>query len=195
MALNATRKCEQIGEIGSPLSVITAELRGHAESMDRTATEVLSLVDEIRGGAKTLMSDDAGAEESTTIGAKQALEVAAKRIRLARDNTEKDISTVAFEGAAVLEVLKLSSDRLRFRSEVGALMDDVRDQMATLSDGALNKGEPVPEELWAVLDGISGLYTMARERTIHARFMEDFGVEAREPDEDAATPDSELELF
>jgi hypothetical protein len=183
MALNATVKCAQIGDIGRPLSVITSELREHAKNLEAGASGGLSVLDRLLEATASLTGGEhaAEAEESESAAAGRTLEIAAASIRQARDHTEKDIAAIGAKGDAVLTTLSLSTERLNFQSEIGDLLDEIADELAALCQGALSRQDAIPEMLERSLGVISECYTMAQERDIHRAFLDGLGLAPQQP--------------
>jgi hypothetical protein len=178
MALNATVKCAQIGDVGRPLSVITTELRLHAKNLENAATGGLTALDTLSEATASLTggAQAKDAEESDGAAADRALEAAAAAIRQARDHTEKDIEAIAAKGDAVMTTLSLSSERLNFKSEIGGLLEEIAGELEVLCEGALHRQDELPEKLEQSLGILSENYTMAQERDIYREFLSDLGL-------------------
>ncbi len=173
MALNTTIKCAQIGEAAQPLSVIAIELRDKGRHLEDAAAGSLSALDELTHAADGLAT---AGEGQARLSATEALEVAAKLIRDARDRTESEIANLVSNGEAVLSVLDQSSARLAFRAEIGDTLENVASELTGLGSQAAHHTSGIEEDVEAMLDEFHSHYTMAQERQAHDAFVQSAGV-------------------
>lgn len=171
MALNTTIKCAQIGEAARPLSVIAIELRDKGRHLETAAAEGLSAIDELTHAAGLLTGD-----QRSGLSAAEALEVAAKLIRDARNRTESEIGVLVANGEAVLNVLDKSSARLAFRAELGDTLENVAAELMVMGSSEPGSAESVEEQVIALLEHFATHYTMAQERQVHQRFIDTVGL-------------------
>jgi len=194
MALNTTLKSAKLGEDGRPLSIISSELRVHAGYLDTTATACVAALKTLIEAAAELSRDNAGEQGA---GAGAALEAAIAGIKRAGEMTERDVATLAAQGEAVLRLLKQSTQRLDFQTEIGDTLSQVALGLAGRAAGAAKCGADVQAPLAALFAQLGPIYTMAKERDIHAAIAAEWGVDlpAPGPVEAAKADVFEDELF
>lgn len=164
LALNAHLKCCHLGASGGPLSVVAAELRLRAGDLDGAADDVEAQLAELGGGEAA--HGEAGVCASAAIG--RLLEEAVAPVRAAAASAGRDLEALADQGGRVARELSQAVGRLNFHGDV---IEVLHDGVDALSDEA---AEPEPfsaadaAAVSAVLAEIGALYSMARERTIHA---------------------------
>jgi hypothetical protein len=173
MALNTTIKCAQIGEAARPLSVIAIELRDKGRHLEEAAAGSLSALDELTHAADALATAGKG---QARLSATEALEVAAKLIRDARNRTESEIANLVSNGEAVLGVLDQSSARLAFRAEIGDTLETVASELTVLGSVAAHSTDGIEDRIEAMLDEFHSHYTMAHERQMHDAFVQSAGI-------------------
>jgi hypothetical protein len=198
MALNTTLKCCQIGESGRPLSVIALEIRDHSKQLEKTALDSLSSLDRLLSLTETIANAGnlENRAESNTQAAAGALEVAMQRLREARDITENNIAEIAAKGDEVLNMLRLSADRLRFREELGEILVALGDKAEKLKGAAYVDAAELPSKLKQMLTDYAGIYTMQQERNVHTAFMRSLGSAENDPPPQAPqTADEDDVLF
>jgi len=164
MALNANLKCSRLGEAGKPLSVIAVELRVQAGELDTAAGETEAVLAQFGQDEASRASgpSDAG---SSGIGA--LLRDAAEPIQAAAEQAGADLGALTGDGSRVIAALRGATDRLGFRQEVCDVLQ------AAAGELAAEAGEPPAGDgaFQALTEEIFALYTMAREREVHARFV------------------------
>lgn len=177
MALNTTIKCAQIGDAALPLSVIAIELRDHGRHLEDAAAGGLSELDELTASAGALASVGA---EKTGLTATQALEVAARLIREARQATESEIGVMISKGEEVLKILDESVETLAFEAEIGGILERVQRELADLSASEPEAIAGYEAALAGWLSWLYELYTMRQERDVHNEFTDWLGIDLSE---------------
>jgi len=166
MAINSSLRCNRLGDIGKPLSVIASELGSHAsqleDSADQTLGSLKALAD-LAGGITTALSSDGKVDAAR-------LEVVRDHLRRAADVVEHDLAGLSSHGRATADSLTLAADQLGLKEDLG---DVLHTAAIALAEGA----GPVVEDLTdiagvvgAAMDEIGRCYTMGREREIHALY-------------------------
>lgn len=167
MALNANLKCGRLGDAGRPLSVVAVELRQYADALGDTAGQAETILVELGGGFETAEHADGGSAE---VGA--LLETAAAPIREAESKVGAELAEMASQGDAVIQVLNQATARLNFQGEVSGVLTAAADGLRPAEPGAVTDlDEPAAAALTDVMAEIGKLYTMARERQIHAAYV------------------------
>ena len=178
MAGKAALYCRQSGERWLPMSRIAQEIRGHGKELEEAAAVGLGTLDKLI--QLTSVMTEAGAairiDESKSVAAREALTVAASRLREARDLTAVNVTEITERGDAVQETLALSGERLDFLVSIGTELAAVSRHAASLAQGAYDPSGRLPPSLAALLEAISETYTMAQERHIHRAFAERYGL-------------------
>lgn len=197
MALNTTLKCAQIGDLGQPLSVVAVELREHGRKLETAAETSLDELGNLTGIAAHL-AQDAVREESADTGtmaresqiAAKALEHTAKQLSDILNEANQNISEIIRQGDLVLEELDDSSERLRFRADIGEVLDKACADIDALGDAQEVCPPHLSDFLLRYLEPMQKSYTMAQERDIQKQFIVDIALEPKEEDaEDGADMD------
>ncbi|MDB5458087.1 MAG: hypothetical protein JWP92_3672 [Caulobacter sp.] len=171
MALNTTLKCSRIGDTGKPLGVIAIELRQHASHLETAAGHTLTALDGLSAKANALGRRDAEGETAAgdreSSQAANVLNGAIARIRKAGDAVEIDLVAVAQQGSAVVDSLRRAAGRLDFQREIGAILDQVADDLATMAGTETVRTNDIGSTLGPLLAKLAKAYTMAQEREVH----------------------------
>ncbi|MBU1376884.1 MAG: methyl-accepting chemotaxis protein [Alphaproteobacteria bacterium] len=166
MALNANLKCGRLGDAGRPLSVVAVELRQYADALGETAGQAEAILVELGGGFET--DADAGGG-SAAVG--ELLETAAAPIREAERKVGVELAEMAAQGDAVIQVLSQATSRLNFQAEVSGVLLAAADGLRPADPAAAEDlDDAAVVALTEVMAEIGKLYTMARERQIHAAY-------------------------
>lgn len=168
MALNANLKCGRLGDVGKPLSVVAVELRQYADVLGDTAGQAEVILAGLAGGAEAEADQVGGG--AAAVGA--LLETAAAPIREAERKVGVELSGMAAQGDAVIQVLTQAMSRLNFQAEVSGVLLAAGDSLrpAAMADvEALD--ETAAAALTEVMAEIGKHYTMVRERQIHAAYV------------------------
>jgi hypothetical protein len=174
MALNTTIRCAQIGEVARPLSVIAVVLRDHGQHLETAATGGLAELTELTAAASVLTEAGQGTND---LSATEALGIAARLIREARQRTETEIGVLVSRGEEVLSILDESVERLAFDAEIGSKLDLVADHLAAIAADAPDDAADFKAPLAEFLASAHALYTMKQEREVHQAFVQWLGLE------------------
>ena len=193
MALNTTLKCGRIGDTGKPLAVIAVELRIYAGHMESSALGALNALNDLSGQAGHLAAGEGEGDRSThAIGL--ALSGVSQGLKVAGDDVEKNLNSLARQGEAVVEGLKRAAARLDFRRDIGSILDDAADLFASLSQDPTPPVDDLAEPLGTLLATVAKSYTMAQEREVHARVTQGLNLAAAAPAEPEPAPSASNEL-
>jgi hypothetical protein len=171
LALNAHLKCCHLGASGGPLSVVAAELRLRAGDLDGAADAVEARLAEL-GGAETAQAHAQG-RDSSAIG--RLLEEAIAPVLAADASAGRELKALADQSEAVSRELGQAVRRLNFQADVIEVLYDGADQLQAAAGEPEAFSEAEAQAVSAVLAEIGALYSMARERTIHAAHAEKVG--------------------
>lgn len=162
MAINSSLRCNRLGDIGKPLSVIALELSSHAAQLEESADQTL--------GSLTRLAEVAGGmtpQTETVIDASR-LDDVSERLRRAADVVEQDLASLGAKGAETARSLELATDQLGLREDLG-------ETLHAAAIALTEEAGPATEDLTGIIDvigdamtEIARCYTMARERTVHA---------------------------
>ena len=163
IAINTRLLCLRQGQIGVAVAVIAVEVAGEAARLRQTAENVECAIGRIAALNQGMRSDENWRQTDLGATLNQAREVIANACRQSGD--------ALANGEAVIQRLKGELE------EASALVGDSDLLLQALQPAvaALSRPEPVlidADEAWLqrVLPRIGALYTMMRERQIHARF-------------------------
>lgn len=167
MALNAHLKCVRLGDAGRPLSVVAVELRQYADALGDTAGQAETILVEMGGGFEAEAGEGDGA---AAVG--DLLETAAAPIREAEAKMGSELAEMAAQGDAVIQVLRQATARLNFQGEVSGVLTACADGLRPVEIADLGElDEAAAGALNEIMGEIGKLYTMVRERQIHAAYL------------------------
>lgn len=168
IALNASLRCSRLGDIGRPLNVIAFELDYQANQLGRTSTASLASLQEIAEAAGRLGEAPAAGGQGGDADSGEKLSGALAGLKRAADLVEGELAASLAQGAEASTALSRSAAGLDLKREIGALLDEAAQALgqAAGSDDAPLAACPAFE---AAMGRLFALYTMARERTVHAR--------------------------
>jgi hypothetical protein len=164
MSTNTHLRCNRLGEPGKPLGVIASELTSHARQLEASADITLGFLREL----DAIASVDAPSSASGGTLDEYKLEDSARLLRAANDVVEKDIHGLAGSGAGLAATLAQTQRRLDFGRELGGLLDAATNQLAEMAGPDARVCEDIATQFAEVMDRTAVVYTMARERVVHA---------------------------
>ena len=168
MALNGHLKCVRLGDAGRPLSVVAVELRQYADALGDTAGRAEVILSEMGGSDVRVETAEAGG--AAAVG--ELLETAAAPIRDAERKMGAELAEMAAQGDAVIQVLQQATTRLNFQGEVSGVLTTAADSLRPAETTDLDGLDPVSAQaLTETMAEIGKLYTMVRERQIHAAYV------------------------
>jgi hypothetical protein len=188
MALNTTLKAAKLGEPGRPLATIASELRVHAGNLERIAAASVA-------ASAALIAAAAGLRGGG-MAAGATLAGAVARIAAAHESGEQQMAKLSGQGEDVLALLAGAPQEAVLQS--GDIQDGLDGSAAALAalaaaGGAVEAADrPALSEFFGRL---FPLYTMAREREVHAQVAASFGIEAKAAAAPAVVDDVEDALF
>ena len=181
MGINTSLRCNRLGLVGRPLSVIAQAVRDCGRLTAQHAAAVLDALQRLLTDAGTLAAANAasGADAIGTVAQRMTEAVhllgdTGQRMRLA-------LAGLAGDGEAVVRLLYDAVEGFAVQHEIGAVLREAAADCNRQAEQAADQA--VPE---AMLARIAASYTMARERTVHARLAP---LEGGHPG-DAASPAS-----
>lgn len=164
MAINSNLRCNRLGDIGKPLSVIASEMGSHAsqleESADRTL-ESLKALAELAGGITTAISSDGKVDAAR-------LDMVRDHLRKAADVVENDLAGLGSHGRATAESLARAADQLGLKEDLGDVLHTTAIALAEAAGPIVEDMTDIASVVGAAMDDIGRCYTMGREREIHA---------------------------
>jgi hypothetical protein len=181
LATDTGAKCTELGESGRTMNAIAAELRKYAGHMEIAASEGLSIAERLGESATTLAESESVPGNGGSAEAATALNIASQRIADAQLRTETDIPALVAKGDSVLKTLEISAAKLGFQTEIGAILDQARVEMAAFGEGVCACSDDIAEPLGELLAGIARQYSMAQEREIHRNMLKSWGIHSGGP--------------
>lgn len=163
MAINSSLRCNRLGEIGKPLSVIAIELSSHASHLEDAADQTLgslkSLSDLANGASAEAQEDQVDPRRLTRVH---------EDLRRAADVVETDLVGLGAQGEATARSLSLAADQLGLKEDLGDALHAAAAALVEAAGPAVDDLTDIAGVVDAALTEIARCYTMARERTIHA---------------------------
>jgi hypothetical protein len=173
MAINTSLRCSRLGDVGKPLNVIASELGAHAGRLDGDAEKTLVALDQLQGAAADLASVLAQDGDEADHGLTGRLQGAAIQLRQAADVVDRDLAELTIRGADLAEALNQTDARLKLAEDLGdvlaAAAHALRERAGRLQPGEALSFSPAYS---ALMERIHQQYTMARERIVHAPYVE-----------------------
>ncbi|MGR6327732.1 hypothetical protein ACU5AX_01565 [Sphingomonas sp. XXL09] len=165
ISTNTRLLCRRHGTTGRAVAVIATEVAPCASRLDASSAGVARLIADLKRVELTQAQGD-GEEGRDDL----ALDAALKVVRQACAKSDRAVSDGGGEARAIVTSLERSADTLHEQRVVVEALERAADLLT---------GVPVPEErsadeeeaLRAVLVRAASLYTMAREREVHAPFL------------------------
>lgn len=164
MAINSNLRCNRLGDIGKPLSVIASEMGSHASQLEESADQTLGSLKalaELAGGITTAISSDGKVDAAR-------LEVVRDHLRRAADVVENDLAGLGSHGRATAESLTRAADQLGLKEDLGDVLHTVAITLAEAAGPVVEDMTDIGGVVGAAMDDIGRCYTMGREREIHA---------------------------
>jgi hypothetical protein len=167
MGINASLKCDRLGAVGRPLTVISQAVRDCGGQTAQHAAAVLRALRHLRADAGVLAAADAAGGVDAINAASECLTGAARRVGDTGERMKQALARLAGDGAAVVRLLHAADEGFAVRHEIGAVL---REAAATC---LVQAGEAAAGDVTepSVLARIAASYTMASERVVHARFV------------------------
>ncbi|WAC60543.1 hypothetical protein [Brevundimonas sp. SL130] len=185
MAINSSLRCNRLGDIGKPLSVIAIELSSHASQLEDAADETLGSLKSLAELAQSVSETE---PEGPQLDASRLNRVH-EDLRRAADVVEQDLVGLGAQGEETTRSLAQASGQL-------GLQEDLGDALHTAATALAEAAGPVVDDLTdiagvvdAALTEIGRCYTMARERTIHAAHAVFSEADRAETGQDGVTAD------
>jgi hypothetical protein len=187
MAINSSLRCNRLGEIGKPLSVIAIELSSHASHLEDAADQTLGSLKALAELAHSVSDTE---PEGSHLDAGRLNRVH-DDLRRAADVVEQDLGGLGAQGEATARSLAQAADQLGLQEELGDALHTAAIALADAAGPVVDDLTDIAGVVDAALTEIGRCYTMARERTIHAAhavFSEADRVEVQQDDGMAQAP-------
>jgi hypothetical protein len=173
MAINTSLRCSRLGDVGKPLNVIASELGAHAGRLDGDAEKTLLALDQLQGAATDLASVLAQDGDEADHGLTGRLQGAAVQLRQAADVVDRDLAELTVRGEDLANALNETETRLKLAEDLGDVLAGAAHALRERA-GRLQPGEALTfsPAYTALMERIHQQYTMARERIVHAPYVE-----------------------
>lgn len=166
MALNSTLRCSKLGEAGLPVNVISAELRQCASLLEEPAQASVAILGLLEDLARAFDAD-----RSQGVPVTVPLEEVAQAIAGVCDEVDRHMASFSSAGQDVFHTIGTAVQALDFDKELGDALrrcTDIAGEQASFGSAFAHDLSPAEQALG---QSIFRLYTMAEERTVHARFF------------------------
>ncbi len=188
MGLNTTLRSSRLGNEGRALTVIAQELRTCSNLTATEAEAVLADLDAMVEAAGATSGADPERRLAEITELTNILVTSIDRLSKTADSLSIALTTLDRESETVASSLQQTSNEIRAKAEIGAILRQASDALAgTQSESPLDEemGDP-----GGILAAIFGKYTMVREREVHARILKgDLPVIAEAPAAGGAVDD------
>jgi hypothetical protein len=166
MGINTSLKCDRLGVVGRPLSVISQAVRACGRQTAQHAAAVLEALQHLLAETGNLAAADAAQGVDAIDTAAQRMTSAVGYLCDTGQRMRQALAGLAGDGEAVARLLRNAIDGFAAQREIGAVL---RKAAATCTESA---AQAIDGDLaGAVVAEIETSYTMARERMVHARFV------------------------
>ena len=166
MGINTSLKCDRLGVVGRPLSVISQAVRDCGRQTAHHAAAVLEALRHLLADAGTLA---AAAEAAQGAGATdrmaERMTAAVRRLGGTAERMGAALMRLAVDGVAVADLLHTAVAGFAVQDDIVAVLREAAATCGAQVGQAPDDGTP-----GAVLAEIAAGYTMASERAVHARF-------------------------
>lgn len=186
MGLNTTLKCGRLGVLGRPLGVIAQELRDYGGRTARHAEAALadlSLLTELAGTFSVTRKEPDGRASG---GFAQDLLAAVDLLGRTGRALSGSLARLDDDSGAASHLLQEAVRGFSVRHDLGEVLHNTAEALGKIAAQEANRATTEPAAIQQMLARFATVYTMARERQVHARSG---GATVREP-----APDPEPDL-
>jgi hypothetical protein len=162
MALNTALRCSRLGDAGKPLNVIAVELRTYADDLDVVADQATTILNRLAADASTVTRTGGASMDADAV-----FRGAIDHIRSVGDNAEEKLENLGRQGGQVADTLGRTMRQLDFHQDLSDVLEMAAQSLTALTGDQDGDAGEVEGPLFALLDRIAPLYTMAREREVH----------------------------
>ncbi|MFD1254060.1 hypothetical protein DEVEQU_02687 [Devosia equisanguinis] len=187
VSLNAAVRCAQLGPRGASLTVIASQLRELTSETVVAAEAAMSRLDESSALAGAFGASAIGDGAGQVGQLEQRANLALDLLSQLDKQMVAALNLLNSDGPKVIAQLQGAANALAGQGALSETMDDVRLQIAALTDAPLPENRS--EALETIMNGLRRLYTMEAARAAHAQL---FG--AANTPEPAAEPAAEDEF-
>jgi hypothetical protein len=191
MGLNTTLKCGRLGLIGRPLSVIAQELR---DCGGRTATHADAALADLKRLAElagTLSATDQDPRDAAVGNFTQRLLGAVDLLGRSGRALSDALAGLDADSGAAARLLQDAARDFSVRHDLGEVLNSTADALSGIAGEQGGQATTESAAVQRLLGRFAAVYTMARERQVHARFGGPVAQEASR----AAEPDLADVLF
>lgn len=168
MGFNTTFKCGRLGEKGRPLAIISQELRACSMRTGVAAAAVTSDVESIVTSARELTAEERRARGGEVEAVTKVMADSIALLREAGEALATALAALAADGTEVTRMIDATIERMTARGEIGDALRAAADRLTSYADGIAAEQDISAAEA-ALFGRLTGRYTMAREREVHAR--------------------------
>jgi len=165
MGINTSLKCDRLGVVGRPLSVISQAVRDCGKQTAQHAAAVLEALRHLLADAGTLAAADAPQGAGATDSVAERMTAAVRRLGGTAERMGAALMRLAVDGEAVAQLLHTAVAGFEVQADIVAVLREAAATCGAQAGQAADDGNSD-----AVLAHIAAGYTMASERVVHARF-------------------------
>lgn len=167
MSVNANLRCRRDREISEPVSVIAREIKSHAQLIDAMSGDFIAMSADMTALTRRM----AEMEDAERIDVGAALAAALAKLSEVAERNAQGMNKLSIDCDGLAERIGATARNLKDSITVAARLEEVcallRPHAAAMDCDAPDfTGHPVG----VLLARIEGVYTMAQERSVHARF-------------------------
>lgn len=162
MGLNATLKCGRLGTIGRPLAAVAQELRLCSGRFGGHAASVLHDLDQLRSIASGLHDPSRRGRHAELAQTTDAMVAPVQRLGHLEHELATTLSELQNDADEVGRLVEAALSQFAVRHALAMTLRAAASEFASWTTAGSCAGEQ--------LDRIAAIYTMARERDVHARF-------------------------
>ncbi|WP_146690537.1 chemotaxis protein [Bradyrhizobium canariense] len=196
IGMNAGLRAGHLGAKGSSFVVIANELKTTADHISGGAGMLRPVLDEIEVSANDLRSLRVDAESSQLAGLENSVLAAIQDIEMGNERVNGTMTRLIKEGAEFEDVIASAQDTLKSLADALAVLPDHISSLRADSKTFDTMPAAAGEKAKPLLEDLANRYTMATEREIHRRFLNDAGIKADAiPDKPATETAADDVLF
>lgn len=169
MGLNTGLKCARMGSQGRPLSVIAQELRACANQTAAEATAIMTGIEEVAAGARTLGGGGQGERAGDIAAVAEMLTGSVGRLAAAGQSLAAALAMLERDSDMVAELLDGTAGGITLHEEIGTVLSETAERLHAIAAQRGDQTDDVGEAAARLMAAIARRYTMAREREIHER--------------------------
>jgi ABC-type transporter Mla subunit MlaD len=168
MGLNTTLKCGRLGTEGRSLTVIAQELRGCSNITAAEASAILENLEGMTGTAGRLTDQQRQDQMSEIVSISEMMANSIAKMGSVGKALADALAALSHDSESVVQLLDETVSKINVHHEIGEALRGAAARLSGISPAPNEMKEEVLAARDDMLGAFAKVYTMAREREIHA---------------------------